>query len=225
MRLLVVEDYPPVRAAVTTALRDEGYAVDTVGDGHDAWGALSGGSYDAVILDVMLPGIDGLEVLRRVRKAEIETQVLLLTARDEVEDRVRGLDAGADDYLVKPFAVEELVARVRSLLRRHYGKQDPVLTFGHVQLDTNKKEVRVSGAAIELTAREYGLFEYLALRAGEVVSRSDIWEHVYDEHSETTSNVVDVYVGYLRKKIERKDQPKLIHTRRGIGYVLKVEPR
>lgn len=223
MRVLVVEDYEPLRLAVTEALREEGHSVDACEAGDEALLRLGHGSYDACVLDLMLPGLEGLEVLRRSRAAGCQTAVLLLTARDAVGDRVDGLDAGADDYLVKPFAMAELLARVRALVRRGYGRRDPLVRVAHLAVDTARHAVTCAGERVELTAREYALLEYLALRAGEVVSRTEIWEHLYDEASDATSNVVDVYVGYLRRKLEAAGQPRLIHTRRGEGYLL-AEP-
>ena len=213
MRLLVVEDYAPLRAAVVQALREEGHSVDEAADGRDGLARASTCDYDVVLLDIQLPGADGLAVLRRLRAAERPCAVLLMTARD----RVAGLDLGADDYLVKPFAMQELLARVRALLRRGYDRPAPVLDIGPLRLDTARREVSVDGRDVTLTAREYGLLEYLALRAGQVVSRTAIWEHLYDDRSDATSNVVDVYVGYLRRKL---GAPGLIVTRRGEGYVL-----
>ena len=223
MRILVVEDYAPLRNALAKALREEGYAVDEAATGSDGYTMASAGSHDVIVLDLMLPGMDGLEVLHRLRREGRRAHVLILTARDAVPDRVRGLDLGADDYLVKPFSMDELVARIRALVRRGYDRKDPVLRLGHVEIDTNGHEVRVDGEPVTLTAREYALLEYLALRAGQVVTRAEIWEHIYDERAATVSNVVDVYVGYLRRKIERSDRPKLLRTRRGEGYVL-VDP-
>ena len=220
MRLLVIEDYAPLREALVQALREEGYSVDEASQGIDAYAAAAVEDYDVLILDLMLPGMDGLEILRRLREEGRRCQGLILTAKDEIEDRVRGLDLGADDYLVKPFAVPELLARVRALLRREYDKKNPILKIGHLEIDTNSHRVSVDGEDTTLTAKEYALLEYLALRKGQVVTRTDIWQHIYDEQSDAVSNVVDVYVGYLRKKIEREDRPKLIQTRRGEGYVL-----
>ena len=220
MRLLVIEDYAPLREALVQALREEGYSVDEASQGIDAYAAAAVEDYDVLILDLMLPGMDGLEILRRLREEGRRCQVLILTAKDEIEDRVKGLDLGADDYLVKPFAVPELLARVRALLRREYDKKNPILKIGHLEIDTNSHRVSVDGEDTTLTAKEYALLEYLALRKGQVVTRTDIWQHIYDEQSDAVSNVVDVYVGYLRKKIEREDRPKLIQTRRGEGYVL-----
>ncbi len=223
MRILVVEDYAPLRHSVVQCLREAGYAVDECERGDDGISAALSGAHDLILLDLMLPGIDGFEFLRQYRAAGRDGHVLVMTARNAVDDRVRGLDTGADDYLVKPFAVEELLARVRALLRREYQRKSPTLRVGHLELDTRSREVRVAGAPVELTAKEYGLLEYLALRAGELVSRADIWEHVYDERSQTVSNVVDVYIGYLRKKINVPGHPRLIVTRRGLGYML-VDP-
>lgn len=220
MRILVVEDFAPIRNAVAKALREAGYAVDVAADGHAAARALAVDAFDLVLLDVMLPGEDGFTILERLRREERDEAVLLLTARDTLDDRIRGLDIGADDYLVKPFAMDELLARVRALLRRAYDRRSPVLRVGHLELRTAERVALVDGDEVTLTAKEYALLHYLALRVGEVVTRTDIWEHLYDDRSDTTSNVVDVYIGYLRKKLEREGKPALIHTRRGEGYVL-----
>jgi DNA-binding response OmpR family regulator len=220
MRVLVVEDYAPLRKAVAQGLEEAGFAVDATGDGQEALWYAKGETYDAIILDLMLPGIDGLTLLRRLREAGNKTHVLILTAKDTLDDRVRGLNVGADDYLIKPFAFEELLARIRALIRRKYDAKDPLIRVSDLEVDTVRHVVRRGDQPIELTAREYALLEFLALRAGSLVTRSDIWEHVYEFHSSPESNVVDVYVGYLRKKIERSGSPRLIHTRRGQGYVL-----
>jgi DNA-binding response OmpR family regulator len=220
MRVLVVEDYAPVREAVAQALREAGFAVDAAADGEIGLWQAQSGAYDVLVLDIALPKLDGLALLRRLRRDGCRTPVLLLTARDTVNDRVAGLDSGADDYLVKPFALEELLARVRALLRRRYDAADPRLCIQDLEIDTAGRAVHRAGARVELTAREYALLEYLAHRAGQVVTRTEIWEHVYDFSSTAESNVVDVYIGYLRKKLERPGLPRLIHTRRGLGYVL-----
>lgn len=224
MRLLVVEDYEPLRKSIVQGLRETGYAVDSSGDGDEGLWYARSNDYDAMVLDIMLPKVDGLTILQRLRREGRRTPVLLLTARDTVQDRVIGLDLGADDYLIKPFAFQELLARVRALTRRRYEKPDPVIRTQDLELNTASRSVVRAGQTIELTAREYVLLEFLALRAGEVVSRSEIWEHLYEFHSEADSNVVDVYVGYLRKKLEKPNLPKLIHTHRGHGYRL-GEPR
>lgn len=220
MRVLLIEDYAPLRDSVAQALGEAGFAVDSSGDGEEGLWYAQSGDYDVIILDIMLPTVDGLAILKRIRETGHRTPVLLLTARDTVADRVSGLNLGADDYLVKPFALAELLARVRALLRRKYDTAHPVLRVQDLELNTVSRVVRRMGRRIELTAREYALLEYLAHRRGEVVTRSDIWEHVYDFRSTVESNVVDVYIGYLRKKLERPGRPPLIHTRRGQGYVL-----
>ncbi len=220
MRVLVVEDYSPIRESVVQALEEAGFAVDASAGGEEGlWHARSA-DYDALVLDIVLPQLDGLSILKRLRQAGSRTPVLLLTAKDTIADRVAGLDLGADDYLVKPFALEELLARVRALVRRKYETADPVVRVGDLEMDTTSRVVHRAGRHIDLTAREYALLEFLARRAGQIVSRTDIWEHVYDFRSTVESNVVDVYIGYLRRKIERPGQPRLIHTRRGQGYVL-----
>ncbi len=220
MRILVIEDYRPLRQAVVTGLGEEGYAVDAAADGNDGWWHIEQAAYDLIILDLMLPGIGGTEILRRLQARAATSHVLVLTARDTIDDRVAGLDLGADDYLIKPFAFPELLARVRSLLRRTYGTKDPVIRIADLAIDTASRTVRRGGQVIGLTGREYGLLELLAARRGALVTRTEIWEHLYDLRSETSSNVVDVYIGYLRRKIERADLPRLIHTRRGLGYLL-----
>ncbi|MEP0847084.1 MAG: response regulator transcription factor [Phycisphaerae bacterium] len=220
MRVLLIEDYEPLAKAVANGLRDEGYAVDVAADGESGWWYASSGSHDAVILDLMLPKLDGLSLLERIRARKLNVPVLILTARDTVDDRVRGLNCGADDYLVKPFAFAELLARVRAMVRRKYAARGPILSVADLEIDTAARLVTRAGRRIELTAREYALLEFLALRAGQVVSRTEIWEHVYDFHDSPASNVVDVYVGYLRRKLNQPGAPPLIRTRRGQGYVL-----
>ena len=222
MRILVVEDYAPLRGALAQALREEGHAVELAGDGVEGAILAESSELDLIVLDLMLPGKSGLELLAELRALGGEVHVLVLTARDSVEDRVRGLDLGADDYLVKPFAMEEFLARVRALLRREYGAKEPVLRVGPLELSTAAKSVRLEGEELELTAREYGLLEYLMLRAGQVVTREDVWVHLYEDDAGANSNVVDVYVGYLRRKLERGGRARLIHTRRGQGYVLQA---
>jgi DNA-binding response OmpR family regulator len=220
MRLLLVEDYLPLVRSVSQGLREAGYAVDTATDGVAGLERARASIYDAIILDLMLPKLDGFTVLERLRAEQNATPVLVLTARDRVDDKVKGLDLGADDYLAKPFAFAELLARVRAIIRRHYQSPANTIRIGDLEIDTRARTVRRAGAPILLSAREYALLEYLAARQGQVVSRSEIWDHVYDFASEPSSNVVDVYIGYLRRKIEEERGPKLIHTRRGQGYVL-----
>jgi DNA-binding response OmpR family regulator len=223
MRALVVEDYAPVRNAVSQGLAEAAFAVDSADNGRDGlWYAVSN-DYDVVILDLMLPEIDGLTVLRRMREAGSTARVLLLTAKDGIDDRVVGLNEGADDYLVKPFAFKELLARVQVLVRRRYERSTPNITIGNMVINTVTKEVSRGGKVIELTKREYSLLLYLAMREGQNVSRTEIWEGIYDFNSDAHSNVVDVYIRYLRKKLERPCWPPLIHTRRGFGYRLADE--
>ena len=220
MRLLVVEDHPGLANDLAAGFREEGFAVDVSGNGDDALHKATAVNYDCVVLDIMLPDKDGWSVLADARKRGVSSPVLCLTARDSVDDRVRGLDLGADDYLPKPFAWSELLARVRALVRRNHQKRETVITVGDLAIDLSAKRVERGGKAIELTAREYSLLELLAMRKGEVVSRSFIWEHLYDWADESSSNVIDVYIGYLRSKIDRNAPTKLLQTRRGQGYIL-----
>jgi DNA-binding response OmpR family regulator len=220
MRLLVIEDYPPLARSVSQGLREAGYGVDLAEDGEAGLSLAGAVAYDAIVLDLMLPKVDGFSVLERLRKARYRAAILILTARHEIADRVRGLDLGADDYLVKPFAFEELLARVRALVRRRYGRSQTVISVADLDIDTSARVVRRGAHAIDLSAREYAVLEYLATRRGQTVTRSEIWDHVYDFATEPSSNVVDVYIGYLRKKIDQGFEPKLIQTRRGLGYVL-----
>lgn len=222
MRVLVVEDYPSLRESIAVALTENGFSVDTEEDGAAALRRLEQTPYDAVVLDVMLPKLDGFAVVKEIRSRGLDTKVILLTARDSIEDRVTGLDLGADDYLSKPFAMAELLARVRRLVRSGHSRPSPSVAIGHLLIDTVRREVAVDGEIVALTAREYALLEYLAMRSGKLVSRSELQEHIYDDHSLIGSNVLDVYVGYLRRKIERKGLPRLLHTRRGHGYILEV---
>ncbi len=220
MKLLLVEDAKALRQAVATGLRRAGYAVDAACDGPEGQWLAESNDYDVIILDIMLPGVDGLTLLQRLRQQGRETHVLLLTAKDTVEDRVRGLQAGADDYLVKPFAFEELLARVQALCRRRYGQKSARITVENLAIDPAAKTVRRNGKVIELKPREYALLEYLALRQGEVVPRRDIEAHLYDDAADPMSNVVDSAICVLRRKL---GPPQLIHTRHGHGYVLSPE--
>jgi len=220
MRVLLIEDYQPLRRSLEQGLREAGFSVDASADGEEGlWYAVTN-AYDAIILDLMLPKLDGLTVLERLRSAGNRTPVMILTARDSVDDRVRGLDRGADDYLTKPFALAELLARLRVMVRRGYTRPETVLNIGYLTLDTAARSVTVAGEAVPLTAKEYALLELLARRSGELVTRQDIIEHCYDFAAEAGSNVIDVYIGYLRRKLEHPDRPRLIHTRRGQGYLL-----
>lgn len=221
MRILLVEDNEPLREAVAERLRRDGFAVDATGDGNDGLWLAEENPYALALLDLTLPGLDGLEILRRLRAGGKEMAVLITTARDAVPDRVAGLDCGADDYIVKPFSLEELMARVRAQVRRVHGKHDPVVRISDLEIDTKSRTAHRGGQLLELTAKEFGLLELLALRIGQVVARADIWEQLYDFAEETDSNVIDVFVNRLRKKSEAVGSAtRLIHTRRGLGYVL-----
>jgi DNA-binding response OmpR family regulator len=223
MRVLLVEDHKPLARTLRQGLEEEGFAVDVAHDGEEADFKAQTATYDVVILDLMLPKRDGLSLLQEWRRNGLTTHVLVLTARDATEDKVKGLDAGADDYLTKPFRVEELLARLRALVRRAHHIKDPVLRVHDLEIDTAAKAVRRGGKPIKLTPREYALLHFLALHRGKVVTRSMIWEHLYDEHDENTSNVVDVYIRYLRNKIDKDFHPPLILTRWGEGYLLRGE--
>lgn len=220
MRILLVEDEPNAAVMLAKGLREEAYAVDIAGDGEKALEQAYLNDYDLIILDVMLPGKDGFEVCRELRAADSAVPVLMLTARDAVEDRIVGLDSGADDYLSKPFDFEELLARVRALLRRKPALYPDVINVADLSIDTRARLAWRSGKDIDLTAKEYALLEYLARRAGEVVGRSDIAEHVWDNSYDPFSKVIDVFIQRLRRKVDEGRPVKLIRTRRGEGYVL-----
>ena len=224
MRILVVEDERKVASFIQKGLAEEGHAVDVALDGEDGLTMALDGVHDLVVLDIMLPKRDGLSVLRELRNRRIQTPVLLLTARDAVPDRVAGLDAGADDYLVKPFAFDELLARIRALLRRRGGDRAAVLAAAELTLDPATREVRRAGKKIDLTPKEYALLEYLLRNKGRVLNRALIAQHVWDYDFDTATNVIDVYINYLRKKVDAEFAPRLIHTVRGAGYVLREEP-
>jgi two-component system OmpR family response regulator len=215
MRILVIEDEADLLASLARALREEGYAVDTAPDGEEGLYKAQNWDYDALVLDVMLPRLDGWAVLHRLRQTK-KTPVLMLTARDASRDRVRGLDTGADDYVVKPFDLAELFARLRALIRRAAGQTRNVLEIGDLLIDIAARRITRSGQIIELTAREYALMEFLALHRGEVVTRTALYEHLFDEDDSTLSNLLDVHVSNLRKKLGAE----LIITRRGHGYCI-----
>jgi two-component system OmpR family response regulator len=219
MRVLAVEDEPDLLSSLIKALREDGYAVDGAPDGEEGLYKAESYDYDAIVLDIMLPGIDGWELLRRLRKTK-KTPVLMLTARDAVRDRVRGLDTGADDYLVKPFELAELLARLRALIRRSASQAQSRLQIGDVVIDTAARTVMRRGETIALTAREYSLLEFLALHRGKLVTRTTLYDHLFDENDSTLSNLLDVHVFNIRKKLGHD----FITTRRGHGYSIESPP-
>jgi len=224
MRILVVEDERKVASFIRQGLEEEGHAVEVARDGAEAVDLLSGPPYDLIVLDVMLPRRDGFAVLRELRGRGVATPVLMLTARDAVADKVTGLDLGADDYLTKPFAFAEFLARVRALLRRGSDQRPPVLRIADLTLDPATRYVTRGARRVELTTREYALLEYFMRRTGRVLTRPMIAEHVWGIDFDHESNVIDVYVGYLRKKVDQDGETRLLHTVRGAGYVMKAEP-
>ncbi len=223
MRLLVVEDESKVASFIKKGLEEEGYAVDLASDGKGGLTLAQDGVHDLIILDMNLPGMDGLVVLQKLRKKGATTPVLLLTVRATIEDKVLGLDTGADDYLTKPFAFQELLARIRALLRRRGEVEPPLLQVADLTLDPARRVVSRGDEKIELTSKEFALLDYFMRNPGRVLTRTMIAEHVWDYAFDTTTNVIDVYVNYLRKKIDADREQKLIHTVRGVGYVLRAE--
>ncbi len=220
MRILIVEDSTRLRSTLSQAFRYSSYAVDETGDGKEGLWMATSIAYDVIVLDIMLPSMDGLTILKKLRENGCETSVLLLTAKDAVQDRVFGLRSGADDYLVKPFDLEELLARVEVLCRRGYGKKNTQIVIDDLTLDLGDKSVKRGNEHVELTAREYRTLEYLAVRRGEVVSKQEIESHVYDDQADLMSNVVESTVCDLRKKISSPGAPSVIQTRRGFGYTI-----
>jgi DNA-binding response OmpR family regulator len=223
VRVLLVEDTQPLLKAYRQGLEEEGFAVDVATDGEEADIKCRSTSYDVIVLDIMLPKVDGLTLLKRWRAAGINTHVLMLTAKTTSPDKVAGLDTGADDYLAKPCDMDELFARIRALIRRGHQQKSPVLRCYDLEIDTAARNVKRAGKPVNLTPREYALLEFLAFHRGKVVTRSMIWEHLYDEYDENTSNVVDVYIRYLRNKVDKGFDPPLILTRWGEGYMLRGE--
>jgi len=222
MRILLVEDEKKVASFIKKGLEEEGYAVDLASDGESGLQMALDRVHDLVLLDIQLPKKDGLAVLHELRRRKVATPVLLLTVRATIEDKVIGLDSGADDYLTKPFAFQELLARARALLRRHSENKQSVIKVADLSMDLTQRTVHRGGQKIDLTAKEFALLEYLMRNAGRVLSRTMIAEHVWDYDFDSMTNIIDVYVNYLRKKIDASREPKLIHTVRGVGYVLKA---
>ena len=220
MRILLVEDERKVASFIARALRENAYAVDVAETGEKALELSPDAPYDVILLDVRLPGISGVETCRRLRQAGVQTPILMLTARTLVEQRVEGLDAGADDYLTKPFALAELHARVRALIRRGFSKSDPVLRLADLELDRHRRRATRGGALMPLTSKEFALLEFLLLQASQPVTRSEIIEHVWDRHFDSETNLVEVYINRLRQKIDLDRPEKLLHTVRGVGYRL-----
>ena len=223
MRILVVEDEVNLNDIIVKKLKLEHYGVDSCFDGKEALDYIFYAEYDVILLDIILPKLDGFEVLKKIRNKNIKTPVLLLTARDGIEDRVQGLDFGADDYLVKPFAFDELLARIRVLLRRNTDNASNIFTLSNLTVNCNSHEVFRDNTSIKLSTREFTILEYMIRNKEKVLSREKIEQHIWDYNYEGGTNVVDVYIRYLRKKIDDNFSPKLIHTIRGIGYILKVE--
>lgn len=223
MRVLLVEDSLILLESITLAFRNTGYAVDAVDNGIDGLHLAESNSYDAIVLDIMLPGLDGISILEKLRSKNNKCQAMFLTAKDTLEDRVAGLGIGADDYLVKPFAIEELLARVQALCRRSHGQANSTIRIGDLEIDTSSRKASRAGHSLDLTAREYNLLEYLAMRTGSPVTRSEIEDHIYDDLVSPMSNVVDVGIYTIRKKLRvTPDSHPLIFTRRGHGYTLEA---
>ena len=220
MRILIIEDSTRLQRSISMGLRNAGFKVDVTGDGNEGLWFIESNEYDVVILDLMLPGLDGLSILKKVRQKQNPVHVLILSAKDTVNDRINGLNLGADDYLIKPFAFEELLARIQSLIRRRYQVKSNTIHSGDLEIDLNKRSISRNGKAIKLPPREYALLEFLALNKGKVVSRSRIEEHIYDEHTDLLSNAVDAAISSLRKKIDNSGRESIIKTRRGHGYII-----
>lgn len=220
MRVLLTEDYPPLLNSIRECLSEEGYIVDATACGEEGYWFARNHQYDVILLDIMLPGMSGLEILQGLRSKGDNVPVILISARDTVDQRIEGLEIGADDYLIKPFALEELIARVRAQIRRKHNAKSPTLSAGDILIDTATKSVERAGHPIPLTRKEYRLLECFVFKKNEVLSREYICRHVYDDYDGTNSNVIDVYVGYLRKKLNIHGLPNVLETKRGHGYYL-----
>ena len=221
MKILIVEDEKNLVKILKKGLEENSFIVDSSLDGEEGLYMAETFSYDAIILDIMLPKVDGITILNKLRERKIDVPVLLLTARVEIEDKVKGLNLGADDYIVKPFEFSELLARLRAIIRRNKGKASPSIIIDDLIIDINSRTVKRSDKEIKLSAKEYKILEYLALNKGRIVSRTEFTEHIYDMDFDLDSNVIDVYINYLRNKIDKDNSKKLIHTIRGAGYILK----
>ncbi|OGQ94025.1 MAG: DNA-binding response regulator [Deltaproteobacteria bacterium RIFOXYD12_FULL_57_12] len=221
MKILIIEDEMKLAGLLQKGLAENGFTVDLCYDGQEGLHMAQNYPYDAILLDLMLPDMDGITILQALRARENDVPVLVVTARGEIEERVIGLDSGADDYIAKPFDLAELMARLRAAIRRSKGKPSPLIAVADLSIDTNAKTVSRAGRAITLSAREYALLEYLALNSGRVVSRAEMIEHIYETQYEWDSNVIDVYINYLRNKIDKGFSPPLLHTVRGAGYILR----
>jgi DNA-binding response OmpR family regulator len=221
MRILLVEDNKSLVKSLKKGLEEETFAVDIAYDGEEGLYLAETNPYDIIILDLMLPKLDGITLLRTLRRKKIQTHIIILTARDAPDEKVKGLDAGADDYLTKPFHYDELLARLRALLRRQYQKKEPILQIGELKLNTRSHQVWRNNKEISLKPKEYAVLEYLVYHQNEIVTRTQLWEHLYDWQDESTSNILDVYINYLRNKIDKDAPNKMILTIRGEGYMLK----
>lgn len=221
MRVLIIEDEKNLAKILKKGLEENSYTVDLSHDGEEGLFMAENYPYDAVLLDIMLPHIDGLTILNTLRKKKNDAPVIMLTAKGEVEDKIKGLNIGADDYIAKPFDFSELLARLKAVIRRNKGKPSPLITVEDLTIDTNSRTVRRGDKEIRLSAKEYNLLEYLALNKGRVVSRTELTEHIYDTEFDLDSNIIDVFINYLRNKIDKDFEKRLIHTIRGAGYVLK----
>lgn len=225
MRITLIEDEKQLSGIIKKGLEEEGYSVDVAHDGEEGLYMVENYPSDVVILDVMLPLLDGFSILSSMRKKGIKTPVLLLTARDTITDKIKGLDIGADDYLTKPFEFGELLARIRALIRRKADIKDTIIRIGDLEINTANREIKRGGRTIQLSAKEYAMLQYMAYNKDKIVSRTDLIEHIYDENFDANSNVLDVYVNFLRNKIDKGFKKKLIHTIRGAGYILKEKEK